>query len=158
MIFFNTGLILEAAVEGGLWKKLLQHSQENKCAGVSSTRQHATRLKRDSKQVFSCQYCEIFKKTYFEEHLRTAASLIFSQDVFTLGGRGSRDVYVDISPIKMELFAEITSCYFLKKLHLMFEICFKWFSIWLCITWKHERSFELKEKWLTQKLLRKRLR
>ena len=25
-------------------------------------------------QVFSCEYCRIFMKTYFEEHLRTAAS------------------------------------------------------------------------------------
>ena len=25
-------------------------------------------------QVFSCEYCEIFKSTYFEKHLRTAAS------------------------------------------------------------------------------------
>ena len=25
-------------------------------------------------QMFSCEYCEIFKNTYFEKHLRTAAS------------------------------------------------------------------------------------
>ena len=25
-------------------------------------------------QVFSCEYCEIFKNTYFKEHLQTAAS------------------------------------------------------------------------------------
>ena len=25
-------------------------------------------------QVFSCEYCEIFKNTYFEEHLQTTAS------------------------------------------------------------------------------------
>ena len=25
-------------------------------------------------QVFSCEYCEIFKNTYSEKHLRTAAS------------------------------------------------------------------------------------
>ena len=24
--------------------------------------------------MFSCEYCEIFKNAYFEEHLRTAAS------------------------------------------------------------------------------------
>ena len=30
--------------------------------------------KKTSAQVFSCEICEIFKKTYFEEHLRTAAS------------------------------------------------------------------------------------
>ena len=74
------------------------------CAGVSSTRRHGTILKRDSKQVFSCQLCEILKKSYFGEHLRTAASLIYSQHVFTLcqryGGRASGDVYVDTSPIK----------------------------------------------------------
>ena len=26
-------------------------------------------------KVFSCECCEIFKKTYFEEHLRAAASV-----------------------------------------------------------------------------------
>ena len=80
MNFFNVGLISEAAVGGGLF----QYSQENMCVGVPSTRVHATILKRDSKQVFSCQYCEYFKKTYFGEHLRTAASIVFSQNIFTL--------------------------------------------------------------------------
>ena len=28
-------------------------------------------------QVFSCEYCEIFKNTYSEEHLRTVASVQF---------------------------------------------------------------------------------
>ena len=27
-------------------------------------------------QVLSCEYCDIFKNTYFEEHLRTAASIL----------------------------------------------------------------------------------
>ena len=27
-------------------------------------------------QVFLCKYCEIFKKIYFEEHLRTTASVL----------------------------------------------------------------------------------
>ena len=27
-------------------------------------------------QVLSCEYCEIFKNTYFEEHLQTAASAL----------------------------------------------------------------------------------
>ena len=31
-------------------------------------------LKYPPTQVFSCEYCEIFKNIYFEEHLRTAAS------------------------------------------------------------------------------------
>ena len=31
-------------------------------------------LKRDPAQVFSCEFCEIFKNTYFGKSLRTAAS------------------------------------------------------------------------------------
>ena len=31
-------------------------------------------LKETQTQVFTCKYCEIFRKTYFEEYLRTAAS------------------------------------------------------------------------------------
>ena len=41
------------------------------------------------------------------------------------GGHVSR--YIPYQAPKMELFAEITNCYFHKKLHLMFEICLKWF-------------------------------
>ena len=33
----------------------------------------ATLLKSDSKPLFSCEYCKIFKNTYFEEHLQTVA-------------------------------------------------------------------------------------
>ena len=32
--------------------------------------------KENSPQVFSCKYCKIFKNTYFEEHLRTAAFIM----------------------------------------------------------------------------------
>ena len=41
----------------------------NKVAGL----QPATFLKRDSTQAFSYEVCEIFKNTYFEEHLRLTA-------------------------------------------------------------------------------------
>ena len=34
----------------------------------------ATSLERDSKQVFSCGYCKIFKNTYCEEKCQTVAS------------------------------------------------------------------------------------
>ena len=33
-------------------------------------------------QVFFCEYCEIFKNTYFEKHLRTTASVNSRADVF----------------------------------------------------------------------------
>ena len=71
--FFNAGLSSEAAVGGGLGKKLflklLQYSQKNMCAGVSSTRRHGIILKRDSKQLFSCQLCEIKKKKTILENI-----------------------------------------------------------------------------------------
>ena len=45
--------------------------------GVPSLRPEAFNFikKETLAQVFSCEFCEIFKKTHFEEHLRTAASL-----------------------------------------------------------------------------------
>ena len=33
-------------------------------------------------QVFFCEYCEIFKNTYFEKHLRTTASVNSRAAVF----------------------------------------------------------------------------
>ena len=33
-------------------------------------------IKETPTQVFPCEYCEIFKNTYFEEHLRTAAFVL----------------------------------------------------------------------------------
>ena len=32
-------------------------------------------IKRNPTQVFSCEYCEVFKNTYYEEHLLTVAFL-----------------------------------------------------------------------------------
>ena len=40
----------------------------------------ATLLERDSTQVFYYHFCESFNNTYFEEHLRTAAS-VYSNDL-----------------------------------------------------------------------------
>ena len=34
----------------------------------------ATLLKKTPAQIFSCEICRIFKNTYFQEHLQTAAS------------------------------------------------------------------------------------
>ena len=35
----------------------------------------AWRVKETATQVFFCEFCEIFKNSFFEEHLRTAASI-----------------------------------------------------------------------------------
>ena len=57
----------EAATGGVLWKKMflknLQHSQE------------VEDLQLYQKTLFSSEYCEIFKSTYFEEHLLRTACL-----------------------------------------------------------------------------------
>ena len=42
----------------------------NKVAGLRAT----TLLKQDSTQVFYCEIWELFKDTYFEEHLPTNVS------------------------------------------------------------------------------------
>ena len=48
--------------------KISQISQENTCIGDSK--------KEAPTQLFSCEYCEIFKNTYFQEHLRMTASVL----------------------------------------------------------------------------------
>ena len=39
---------------------------------------HKVYKKETPTQVFSSEYCEIFKKTYFEEHLGKTASATFT--------------------------------------------------------------------------------
>ena len=58
---------------------MLQQLQENSCAQVPfcnkvTQRRHVASSKIDYSNMFSCKFCKIFKKHYFEEHLKTAAS------------------------------------------------------------------------------------
>ena len=32
--------------------------------------------------MFSCEYCKIFKNTYFQKHLRTAASETYGSEIY----------------------------------------------------------------------------
>ena len=75
--------VTETATRGVLCKKLLlkilEYSQENTCVRVSFWQSYkaCNFYKQETPtQVFSCEYCEIFKNNYFEEHLLTAASEI----------------------------------------------------------------------------------
>ena len=53
-------------------KHLFQSLVFNKVAGLRS----ATLLKKETlAQVFSCEFCEIFKNTFFTEHIWTTASV-----------------------------------------------------------------------------------
>ena len=74
----------EAATGGVLWKKVFlkisQNSQENPCARVSFLIKNFKKLfniklylKETLAQVFSCEFCEIFKNTFFTEHHWTTA-------------------------------------------------------------------------------------
>ena len=74
-VFENTStplLISEAATGGVLRKKvflkILQNSQENTCARVSFLiKLQANFIEKETPaQLFSCEFCEIFKKTFLK--------------------------------------------------------------------------------------------
>ena len=54
-------------------KSVLENFAKNTCAGLRPE----TLLKKETlAQVFSCEFCEIFKNTFFKEHLRTTAFIL----------------------------------------------------------------------------------
>ena len=55
------------------WNTFVLESLFNEVSGLRT----ATLLKETPTQVFSCEYYQIFKNIYFEEHLQTAASKLF---------------------------------------------------------------------------------
>ena len=61
---------------GGSVKKVFleisQNSQENNCVGVSFFNKET---QRDSTKVFSCEFCEIFKNTFFYKTPPVAVSV-----------------------------------------------------------------------------------
>ena len=77
-------ILTEAATRGVLFKKVFleisQNSQENTCARVSFLIKLQTLgnfIKKEAlAQVFSCEFCEISKNTFFTEHLWTTASTL----------------------------------------------------------------------------------
>ena len=60
--------------------KISQNSQEISCAKVSVFFFCFNFIEKETLALmFSCGFCEIFKNTYFEEHLRMAASVCISE-------------------------------------------------------------------------------
>ena len=59
-----------------MFLKISQNSQENTCARVSFLQSEVCNFitKDTLAQVFSCEFCEIFKNIFFTEHLRTTGS------------------------------------------------------------------------------------
>ena len=69
----------EAATKSVLCKKMFleisQNSQENTCTRVSFLIKACNFIKKETlAQVFSWEFCEIFKNIFFTEHLWTTAS------------------------------------------------------------------------------------
>ena len=60
-----------------MFLEILQNSQENACARVSFNKVRACNfIKKEAlAQVFSCEFCEISKNTFFTEHLWANASV-----------------------------------------------------------------------------------
>ena len=55
--------------------EILQNSQENTCVRVSFLIKLQVLKKETLTQVFSCEFCEISKNTFFREHLWATAFL-----------------------------------------------------------------------------------
>ena len=56
-------------------RKTFQNLPENTCARVSFAALSAIFIKKETlAQVFSCEFCEIFKNRFFAEHLQVTAS------------------------------------------------------------------------------------
>ena len=63
VVFFSIFQFMEAVLQKKVFLDISQISQENTCVEVSFY------LKENPTQVLSNEICEIFKNTYFEEHL-----------------------------------------------------------------------------------------
>ena len=80
---FSAGFIKnpEPAISGVLYKELFLKISEAKAfhlkvkARLSLNMAALESPEAAPKQVFSCEYCEIFKNTYFEKHLQTTVSV-----------------------------------------------------------------------------------
>ena len=66
---FGEPTVYRCSIKKLFWK-ILYNLQEDTCAGGSSW---TIKQKVTLTQVFSCKVCEIFKNTFFTEHLRVIA-------------------------------------------------------------------------------------
>ena len=108
----------EAAVRWGSIKKIFlkisQNSQENKfiwfffLIKLQACRLHF--IKRETPiQVFSCEVCETFKKTYFTQHIQTNAS-VHTKNSFKTEQRSHQEMLYVICDLPIsDLSCEITS-------------------------------------------------
>ena len=83
---FAYSLVPEAAVgrcsSKKVFLKISQYSQKNTCVGVSFY------CKETPAQVFSCEYCKIFKNSFFYRTPPVAASVVCISNVKMIEPRG----------------------------------------------------------------------
>ena len=93
MKFFANLIGSEEATESDprkeVFLKLLQDSQENTCARVSFFDKVAglacNFIKKETlAQVFSCEFCEICKNTFFDKHLQMTAFFLLLHSLVKL--------------------------------------------------------------------------
>ena len=75
----------EAATGGFLFLEISQNSQENTCTRVSFSIKLQSSVcnfieKETLAQVFSLEFCDIYKKTFFTEHFWATASALMDPD------------------------------------------------------------------------------
>ena len=96
-------LTTEATTRGLLWKKVFfkisQNSQENTYARVYflvKLQVDACNLikKETLAQVFSCEFCEIFKNTYFTEHFWKTVSITGANAFLEIVAQNCFEIYV----------------------------------------------------------------
>ena len=124
---FAFRLTIEAVVRRCSVKKVFleisQNSQENTCARVSLLiKLQASRnfIKQETlPQVFSCEFCETSKNTFFTEHFRTTTSVI-NRTVSGVTFIIQKQAFKIICKIIIQLFSSYFSRVMVKRSTLQF--------------------------------------
>ena len=75
-----------------MFLRVLQNSQESICVGVSFWKNRM--IKKTLTQVFSCEFCKIFKNTYFDERLTAnGCLLIYFMKINHLPQRDQKNIW-----------------------------------------------------------------
>ena len=78
----------EAATRRVLWKKVFLDILQNSFVAWFSSPEACNFIEKETlAQVFPCEFCEIFKNTCFEKHLRTTASDYFEISQWNIQGQ-----------------------------------------------------------------------
>ena len=80
--------------------------------------------------MFSCEYCEIFKNTYFEKHLRTNAPEMSAGNIYN-AQQTFKELFRKLAKVKTQSGRDLM-CFGLWQLKIPFSACCTNFSTRLC--------------------------